>query len=242
MKKTVLAAVLSMSSLLSINTMAADLSFPHLETQGSGEIVVQPDMAIFSIRVVETKATAKEAKEAADSAVAKFVERLTQVGVERSDINSANINLTPQYKYPKDAKPELTGYKASRQVTVTVHALDKLNTYLDDALGDGINRIDNIQLKVADEAKYQEQARQAAIKDAISTAKSLAQGFGDSLDGVWQISYRNEYRPQPYMVNFAAAPRSAMADEAAVNASYNDASIKIRDEVNVIFKLKDGTQ
>lgn len=232
MKKQLLAVVLGFSSLGFAGAAAADVAVPHLETIGSGEVTAQPDMAEFSVAVEETRSTAKEAKQAVDKAVTAFVERLQAKGVDRSDIQSANISLQPQYHYPKDKKPELTGYRASRHITVTVRELDQLNTYLDNALGDGINRINNIQLKVSNEAEYLEQARQAAIKDAMDKAESLAKGFGEKIDGVWRITYQVSH-PRPVMMRMAmdAAPETA--------ATYQDAQITIRDRVEVVFKLED---
>ncbi|MGF1760160.1 oxidative stress defense protein [Photobacterium sagamiensis] len=234
MKKHLLAVVLvGASSLISAGAMAADVAFPHLETTGMGEVMVQPDMAVFSVEVVETRQTAKEAKLAVDKAVTAFNERLKKQGVDRTDIKSANITLHPQYHYPKDKKPELTGYRASRHITVTIKELDKLNEYLDGALGDGINKINHIELKVSNEAEFIEQARQAAIKDAQEKAESLAKGFGESIDGVWKITYHAS-SPRPIMMR-------AMAMDAAVEtaATYQDTQITIRDRVEVTFKLEE---
>ncbi|EAR55554.1 hypothetical protein SKA34_22032 [Photobacterium sp. SKA34] len=236
MKKHLLAILLSTSALISTGAVAADLSFPHIETTGRGEVVVKPDMAAFSVDVVATQPTASGAKQAADQAVTKFIDRLTKAGVERKNINSANISLSAQYRYPKDKAPEFTGFKATRNVVVTVYKLENLNTYLDDALGDGINQINNITLKVKDQKKYQDEARQAAIANAKEVAASLAKGFGDKVEGVWQIDYNTNARPMPY--GMRSAPMMYASDEnSAVNQSYSDNNIVISDSVNVIFKL-----
>ncbi|PSV22905.1 oxidative stress defense protein [Photobacterium kishitanii] len=234
-KKCLAMMVLGASAFVSTAAMAADIPFPHLETTGRGEIVVKPDMAVFSVSVVETKKNAVDAKLAVDQAVTKFIERLQAAGVNKKDINSANIALSAQYDYPKDHKPELVGFRANRNVEVTVHQLTKLNSYLDDALGDGINQINNIELKVADTEKYQQQARQKAIENAKQVAASLAQGFGNKIDGVWQIDYNTDGLPMPYMRTNAYMVGSA--PQSAIDQSYTDNNIVIKDSVNVIFKL-----
>ncbi|MGF1701570.1 oxidative stress defense protein [Photobacterium makurazakiensis] len=230
MKKQLVAVLLGFGLMGASGLASANVTVPHLETIGTGEVVAQPDMAVFSVAVVEVKPTAQEAKQAVDQAITAFVERLLAQGVERSDIQSANISLQPQYHYPKDKEPELKGYRASRNVTVTVDDLDQLNTYLDHALGDGINRINNIELKVSNEAEYLEKARLAAINDAKAKAESLAKGFGEELDGVWRINYHAN-QPRPVMMRMAmdAAPETA--------ATYQDAEIVISDRVEVVFKL-----
>lgn len=233
MNKYILATMLTTSSLLSTNLIAAEVSFPHLETTGMGEVITSPDMAEFSVQVTEIRKSAKEAKTAVDLVISALNKRLEEEGVVRTDIESSNITLRPEYKYKKDSKPELIGYRANRVVNVTVRDLDKLNNYLDGALGDGINSITNIQLKVSDESKYADQARQAAILDAKEKAASLAKGFGEKVDGVWRITYKNA-SPRPMLMRSMAMDASAN-----VESTYQDAQIIIRDQVDVVFRLED---
>lgn len=84
-------------------------------------------------------------------------------------------------------------------MTVEVDDVANLNQYLDIALANGINQVDNVQLKVRDEAKYQQQARMAAIEDAKLKARSIAKGFKRNLGGVWRVDY-NTMNPQPVMM------------------------------------------
>ncbi|MDO6544177.1 oxidative stress defense protein [Photobacterium sanguinicancri] len=234
MKKTLLATVLGATALLSMNVSAADVAFPHLVTQGNGEVTVTADMAILHVEVAEKRETAKEAKQAVDKAVVAFMARLEKQGVKREDIKSANISLNPEYTYPKNKEPKLIGYRANRQVTVTVNQLAKLNTYLDGSLVDGINRIQNIELKNSKETEIKQQARLAAIKDAQAKAESIASGFGESLDGVWKITYLTQ-NAQPYYAQARMAAYSA--NDAA--ESYQNDQLVIKDRVDVVFKLVD---
>ncbi|USD65636.1 oxidative stress defense protein [Vibrio sp. SCSIO 43136] len=226
--KTIMALLLAAVTALPV--AAADVDFPHLSTTGYGEVVAVPDMAVIQVQVEETMLSAEQAKQEVDKAVEAFITRLTTEGVERDDIAAANLYLSPQYHYPKAGKAELVGYRATRSVTVTVDDLQNLNRYLEGALGDGINTIDSIELQVKDSDKYQQLARDAAIKDAMDKAKSLAKGFEMSLDGVWRIEYHNAFqRPVKRAARMAA---ESMSD------SYQDTAIKIRDQVNVTYKIK----
>ncbi len=232
MTKFSLIAVCS-SLMLGVSASALAVDFPHLTTSGYGEVVAKPDMATFSVSVVESTMTAEQAKSKVDDVVGRFLNSLKQAGVADSNIASSNLYLTPQYHYPKDEKPELVGYRASRNVTVTVKDISKLNQFLEVALVDGINQIDNIQLTVSDEAIYQEQARQAAIKDANQKAQSLAKGFSRELGDVWEIRYNNS-NTQPVLLKSMKMDSSRMESD-----SYQDASITIRDRVEVVYKLED---
>lgn len=223
--------VLAVLSMFSMAAQAQEFDFPHVATSGYGEVIATPDMAEFSVKVVEITMNAEQAKESVDNIVTSFIKRLTQAGVKESQITSSNLYLTPQYHYPKTGKPELVGYRAIRNVSVEVDDLSKLNEYLDIALEEKINQVDDIQLKVRDEEKYQQQARMAAIKDAQQKAQSLAEGFGRKLDRVWRIDYNAPMRK-------AVLTRAAtFSEDSAVSNSYQDSTLIIRDNVSVIYKL-----
>lgn len=229
--KAVSSVITSLSlAMLSFGAVANSPDFPHLSTTGYGEVVATPDMAQFSVKVVESTMTAEQAKQSVDKVVSDFLGALAKEGVESQNITSSNLYITPQYHYPKKGKPELVGYRASRSITVTVEQLADLNRYLDLALNSGINQVDNIQLQVKDQEQYQQKARLAAIKDANSKAESLAEGFGKDLNGVWQINY-NMSGQQPILM------RSMAMDAKVESNSYQDSRIVIRDRVDVIYKL-----
>ncbi len=152
-------------SLTSISVFASDVpSFAHVSTTGYGEVVATPDMATFSVKVVDTTMTAEQAKQSVDNTVDAFLKSLADAGLSKDNITSSNLYLAPQYHYPKSGKAELVGYRASRSIDVTVNDLANLNEYLDMALKAGINQVDNIQLKVSNQSEYQQKARMAAIK------------------------------------------------------------------------------
>lgn len=214
----------------SFTVLAEMPQFPHLSTTGYGEVIAKPDMAQFTVRVVETTMTAEQSKQSVDKVVSDFLTALKAQGAEGDSITSSNLYISPQYHYPKKGKPELVGYRASRTVNVTVTELENLNQYLDTALNAGINQVDNIQLKVKEPAKYQEQARMAAIQDANSKAKFLAEGFGKDIKGVWRIDY-NMPSSQPVLM------RSMAMDAKTESNSYQDSTMVIRDRVDVIYQI-----
>ena len=236
MKQTVLAGLMSSvifsSALLSSAALARDVDFPHLETVGVSQLEIEPDMAEIRVEVTVTDKDPKAAKAKSDQAVAQFIAQLQAAGVDKQHIQSANINLQPQYSYEQNRERELTGYNASREVTVTLNDLTRLNAVLDSALDEGINRINNIALKTSKQADYIAQARLAAIEDAKQKAQVLAKGFDKKLDGVWEIRYFEQMPVQPVMMRM-----SAKADMGAAE-SYQFGQVNIQDRVEVVFKLK----
>lgn len=231
--KWIAQVAIAVCSIVSLSAYAQTPDFPHLVTTGYGEVEAQPDMAQFSVRVVETTLNAEQAKAAVDKVVSQFTDRLTESGVERKQIASSNLFVAPQYQYPQSGQAELVGYRASRNVTVEVGDIANLNQYLDIALAAGINQVDNIELKVSDPAKYQQQARMAAIEDAKLKARSVAKGFKRNLGGVWRVEY-NDASQRPVIMR-----SMNMSEKRAISDSYQDSVLTISDRVQVIYRLAD---
>ena len=169
-KTFALASFTSALAFMALPSLAADYDFPHIETSGASEIVIDADMAVVNIEVVVEASTSKAAKDASDKAISQFLSRLKQAGVEKHDIQSANLSLHPKYHYQKNEPATLKGYQASRRMTITVKQLDQSNDLLDSALEQGINRVNSIELTSSKRADFIEQARQAAIEDAKQKA------------------------------------------------------------------------
>ncbi len=232
--KSFLINILTATSLIAIplTTYANTPTFPHIETIGTSELSVDADIADISVTVIAEENTASLAKQKTDKAVTELINRLLKAGIARNAIQSANLQLSPKYVYDNNTRSNnQVGYRASRQITITIHELNKLNDILDKALAEGVNQINNIQFKSSQLQELTQQARQLAIKDAQQKALSLAQGFDQKLMGVWQVRYQSQHPIQPVMMRMDAAPKSS------VGQSYQQAQITISDRVEVIYQL-----
>ena len=238
LKSLALAAMVALGSYTAAAQAAETPAGPHISTSGSAVIQAEPDMATLSINVTVKEKDASAAKAQADKRVAQYFDFLKAQGIEKKDINAANISTSPDYVYDKEKEESvIRGYNASRSVTVKVHDLNKLNTLLDGALKSGLNDISAVEFGVNNPEKYREEVRQKAISDAISQAKSVAKGFGTELGAVYSIGY-NAPQPVPVMARnkmmlAAGAPAAVSADE-----TYEQQTIDFRDQVDVVFELK----
>ncbi|ATF52823.1 oxidative stress defense protein [Morganella morganii] len=238
LKSLALAAMVALGGYAATAQAAETPAGPHISTSGSAVIQAEPDMATLSINVTVKEKDASAAKAQADKRVAQYFDFLKAQGIEKKDINAANISTSPDYVYDKEKEESvIRGYNASRSVTVKVHDLNKLNTLLDGALKSGLNDISAVEFGVNNPEKYREEVRQKAISDAISQAKSVAKGFGTELGAVYSIGY-NAPQPVPVMARnkmmlAAGAPAAVSADE-----TYEQQTIDFRDQVDVVFELK----
>lgn len=209
---------------------------PHVVTSGQASVDATPDIATLAIEVGVSSKDASEAKKQADSRVAQYFDFLQKNGIDKKDINAANLRTQPEYDYLKDGKSELKGYRAVRQVQVTLRQLDKLNELLDGALKSGLNEIRSVELGVANPDGYRDKARQAAIENATHQAGELAKGFNAQLGPVYSIRYHvANYQPMPMARMFKTADAAPMSSAAQ---TYEQQSIHFDDQVDVVFELQ----
>lgn len=240
--KPLVLAIITLGILpLALPTQADELpAGPHIVTSGTASVEAIPDMATISIEVSVSANNAPDAKKQVDTRVAQYFDFLRQNGIEKKDINAANLNTLPEYDYPKTGQAVLKGYRAVRQIQVTVRQLDKLNRLLDGTLKFGLNEIRSIKLDVANPSSYRQQARQKAIENAISVADSLAEGFKVKLGSIYSIRYsvaNDQARPVVVMYkNMDAAPQNNPAK------TYEQESIHFDDQVDVVFELQNPKQ
>lgn len=234
--KSALAAIIGLS-VLPAAALADELpNGPHVVTSGQASVDATPDIATLAIEVSVSSKDASEAKKQADARVAQYFDFLQKNGIEKKDINAANLRTQPEYDYLKDGKSELKGYRAVRQVQVTLRQLDKLNELLDGALKSGLNEIRSVELGVADPESYRDKARQAAIENATQQAGALAKGFNTQLGPVYSIRYHvANYQPMPVARMFKTADAAPMTSAAQ---TYEQQSIHFDDQVDVVFELK----
>ncbi|MGJ5871161.1 MULTISPECIES: oxidative stress defense protein [unclassified Serratia (in: enterobacteria)] len=233
---------LAMAAMVGLGTLpmalqAAELpEGPHVVTSGTASVDATPDIATLAIEVSVSSKDAAQAKKQVDERVAQYFDFLQKNNIEKKDISAANLRTQPEYDYLKTGESVLKGYRAVRQVQVTLRQLDKLNELLDGALKSGLNEIRAVELGVAKPDVYREQARQKAIENATQQAESLAKGFHAKLGPVYSIRYRvANYQPMPVARMYKTAGAAAENDAAQ---TYEQQSIHFDDQVDVVFELQ----
>ncbi len=236
---------LAMAAMIGLGTLPLALQAaevpegPHVVTSGTSSVDATPDIATLAIEVSVSSKDAAQAKKQVDERVAQYFDFLQKNNIEKKDISAANLRTQPEYDYLKTGESVLKGYRAVRQVQVTLRQLDKLNELLDGALKSGLNEIRAVELGVAKPDVYREQARQKAIENATQQAASLAKGFNAKLGPVYSIRYHvANYQPMPVARMYKSAGAAAENDAAQ---TYEQQSIHFDDQVDVVFELQRNT-
>jgi uncharacterized protein YggE len=90
----------------------------RLDIVAAGEVTRVPDIARVSAGVVTQAATASAAIQQNAGRMTSVRAALRRAGIADRDIQTSSISLQPEYRYTEGRTPELTGYRASNEVSV----------------------------------------------------------------------------------------------------------------------------
>lgn len=163
---------------------------PTLTLHGNGAATGRPDMLTMTLDVHEIGSSAQQAMTTDDTRVAAVDAILGRRGVPNSNIQTADVTLTPQYHYPSGGPPELVGYGVNQTLTVQIHSLATAGAVVDAAVaaGGSATSIGAVTFSDQDPTILQDRARSAAVADAVSHARAMAKAAGDRLARLCSIT------------------------------------------------------
>ncbi len=199
---------------------------------GKGTVDHAPDVAMINVGVqVEAKTAADAMTQQAEQMNGVFAAVKT-AGIADRDMQTGNLSLNPVYEYPNNARPRLTGYQASNQLTIKVRKLDTLGKTMDAVVKGGGNTINGVSFSIDQPDKLQSDARIEAIKDASSKAELYAQAVGYKVKRIVTINEQEFYpQPAPIMMQMRNQDMAAAATPIAAG------EVSLTQTVSVVFEL-----
>jgi uncharacterized protein len=222
-----------------------DMSYNSINVTGTGEVVVIPDVAVFTFSVSETSETVDTAQTLATTKINKALDALKGAGVEERDLKTESYNIYPRYRYNPgichmgscpDGRDELIGYEVSQTTQVKVRDTKKAGEMLTLVGATGISTVSGLQFTVDDADAAKEEARSKAIADARTKAKQLAKDLGVDLGDV--MGYYEE-GPGGYPMYEDTMYMSAKMDVAGVAPQMPVGENTIVSTITVTFEIED---
>jgi uncharacterized protein len=204
----------------------------RLDVVAQGSVKRIPDVAIISAGVVTQARDAKSAMATNATAMARVLTALRGAGVADRDMATAQIGLSPQYRYAENQPPVVTGYQANNSVTVRFRDIAKSGAILDALVAAGSNQISGPTLTLDKPEAAQDEARSDAIKTARARADLYAKAAGLTVKRIVAISENGDVaRPMPMM-----QMRAQMSD-ASAKSEIVPGEQEIGVSVSVTFEL-----
>ncbi|MBB6307438.1 SIMPL domain-containing protein [Xanthobacter tagetidis] len=205
-----------------------------LTVVGEGSATAEPDMALIATGVVTAGKTAGEAVAANSKAATAVIAVIKEAGIAQKDIATANFSISPQYASgAQSGPPRVVGFEARNTVRVKVRDLAQLGALLDKMVQSGANQASGLTFMLSEPDKMEEAAREAAVKDAMAQAKSIAAAAGMRVARIASIDMRADHSgpemPVPMMMK-ADAARSAVPIEAG--------ELEVRARATLVFEIE----
>ena len=208
-----------------------------ISTNGHGEVKVKPDMAILNLSVRATHKSGKAAKQDVDNRVNNFLDVLDDIGIKREDVIASNLRVHPRYEHYSGNR-QFKGYEASRNMSVTLHDMEKLTGIMDKALEQRLEGIDQIRYDHSDADQYRNQAHKLAIDNSKTKAAALAEAYEAELGPIVTITYHNNTPIYGGMKSeMADAAASPMMARQSRPGTYIADELVFRDNIQVTFDL-----
>lgn len=204
-----------------------------LDVSAEGYVERTPDMATVRAGVVTQADTAAAAMAENARRMAAVTAALRQAGLAARDIQTAQIDLEPRYRYGENQPPVIMGYQARNGVEVRFRDVARAGAVLDALVAAGVNQIDGPALTLDRPEPALDEARAAAVRIARARAELYAGAAGLRVKRILSISETD--RPSPPM---PVAMMSARAGTAQDATAIQPGTQRIAMTVQVRFELE----
>ncbi|WP_118856005.1 SIMPL domain-containing protein [Sphingomonas mesophila] len=199
----------------------------RLDISATGEVTRVPDLAIISAGVQTLRPSATAAIEENAARMERVRAALKRAGIADKDIQTASINLNPEYRYAENQPPVLTGYRASNTLSVKFRDLKRTGAILDALVREGANQINGPSLTIDKPESAYDEARVKAIANGRARAELYARALGMRVVRLLTVSEGGAvYAPPPMPYARGVAMDSAQA-VTKIDAGTQDLSVSV---------------
>lgn len=216
-------------------TITQTITGTRLDINATGDVTRVPDLAIISAGVVSRSSTATGALQDTADRMQRVLAALKRAGLEPRDVQTSNVSLNPEYRYPENQAPQLVGYTASNTVTVRFRDIRTSGKILDALVAQGANQINGPNLTIDKPEAALDEARAKAIAAGRARAELYARAVGMRVVRIVSINETSGY--------YAPPPPMPPQPMAAVMAHRAESSIepgeqKLQVSVAMTFELQ----
>jgi uncharacterized protein YggE len=209
---------------------------------GQGTVRARPDMALITLGVVSEAESAAEALASNSESMNRIITALEEEGIEPRDLQTSGFSVEPVYSQPppnydgsQAFEPEIVGYRVHNNLTLRIRDLERVGPLLDEVVMLGANSISGPTFTLADPTPLEDQARRAAMRDAMRKGELYAEAAEVTLGPVFRIEESYVQPPQPFN---GAAMRMEMA-AADTSVPIEGGELTVEAQVTVSWTLDD---
>lgn len=239
MKKitAIVAALVLSLGLTAMPVARAEQPLDTIEITGTASRTVDPDMATVNFSYEHKGATVEEARQAGAQVSNKFLHTMLAAGIDRSDIATVSYNVYPNYRYERNGKQILDGYRINAGWSVKVKNLEKLGSIIDQGLAAGANSLNGVSFGLQNEDLIKRQLLSEAVENAKYTAQAVANAGGRGLGVLRQASIPSSSVVTARPLMMAKMARADMAEAVNEETELAPKAMTVTVRVNTLFAL-----
>ncbi|NLY51785.1 MAG: SIMPL domain-containing protein [Firmicutes bacterium] len=209
----------------------------QIYVQGEGVVQVEPDRAYISLGVTTEAPSAEEAQIKNANSMRNILAALGELGIKDDAIETSYFNVYPIYRYDQEKGNQLTGYRVSNTVSVTLDDLSQVGEAIDSAIKAGATNVNSVNFTLADEKPWLNEAMVLAVENARQKAELLTAAAGVKLGPVMAIRDPST-QFQPYSVGKEMRMMTmAAAGDASSVTPITPGKLEIRAVVEMVYAL-----
>ncbi|MDO8590648.1 MAG: SIMPL domain-containing protein [bacterium] len=211
-----------------------------ITVSGKGDVVVKPDIATFSFSIDEESLVVGEAQDKVAKTEKEVLSFLEKAGVAKDDIKVSGYNIYPRYDYTRTSvygggKQVLAAYVVTESVEVKVRKTSDAGKIIGSMGELGVTNISSLTFSVDKQDDVVKQAREKAIADAKTNAKSLAKDLGVSLVRIVSFSENGSY---PGPIYYAKSEAMGMGGADIATPELPSGTNKITSNVSITYEIR----
>ena len=210
-----------------------------ISVQGQGTVSAKPDLVTLSLGVQTTGETAMEALALNSEQMTGVIAAIQEAEIADEDIQTSGINLYPVYEDRSLVQPgeqrQVVGYRASNDISVRVHDIDKAGSVLDAAVTAGANQVGGVRFGLSDTDTIVTDALIAAVQNAQAKAQTIADTLGVTLGTALVVNEEWIERPEARGVAFAA---EAAFDSGGFSSPVQGGAVSVTAHIRVTFAIE----
>lgn len=196
----------------------------RITVQGEGSVQAVPDLLRVTFEVEAEADAPGTALQDASADTQAVLDALKAQGIAARDISTTEVSLIPvRDQTEANEPPKTVGWRAASALRVSVRDTSAFGSLADAATQAGATGIGGVALEVSDPSQKLKEARQAAIREALARAETLAGAAEMTLGDVLEINDQGGGGiPRPMFARAAAMESADMpiaAGEQTVTAS-----------------------
>lgn len=187
--------VLGTALLLAAATSGTAQLRPFVRASGEGAVSFQPDQMKLSLTVSNQADSARQAADENATRSTTLIDAVKKLLGATADLRTVSYSVSPVYRYPAGAQPQIYAYQATNSLEVTTSDLSIAGRLIDTAVSAGANNIGGIRFGLKDPQPARQLALKLATQQARSSAEAIASGLNARLGAIISVEETSAVRP-----------------------------------------------